>query len=183
MVKSVVVLASGGIDSTAVMDLYLGRNTDVKCLHFEYGQASALSERKAFLRICRHYSVNGKVAKLGFPLGRKKYEFLGRNALLVLAASSLYPDCQAIALGIHYGSTYYDSSGTFLRDCQTMLDGYYDGIVRLETPLMEFSKLNIVEYCEKNKVPLNLTYSCQEQNDPPCGKCPPCMERKRAYGH
>lgn len=43
----VLLLLSGGIDSTALLHFYLQKKSDILCIHFQYGQANSLSERKA----------------------------------------------------------------------------------------------------------------------------------------
>jgi 7-cyano-7-deazaguanine synthase len=110
------------------------------------------------------------------------YEFLGRNALFVLAAGSLGPPPLRVSLAINRGPEYYDISPRFLIDCQRMLDGYFGGTVVLEAPFVDYSKKDIIRYCKRRKVPLNITYSCQKKNSPPCGRCPTCLDRERYLG-
>lgn len=178
----VLLLTSGGIDSTALIDFYLRRNLRVRCIYFQYGQPSAQSEKAAVERICAHYKVEKEIVTLEFPMARRKEEFVCRNILFVLAASSLELPPLRIALGIHAGSQYYDCTRSFLDDCQRILDGYYSGTVRVEAPFLDFIKIDIVEYCQANDVPLDFTYSCQRQNYPPCGKCKSCLDRRKFYG-
>jgi 7-cyano-7-deazaguanine synthase len=180
--RGVIVLASGGIDSTALIDYYQRQNYEITCVHFQYSQGSALSERKAVSQISKFYSVPKRVVRISFRLKRRKYEVIGRNALFVIGAASLLLKIQYIALGIHSDSPYYDSTSSFIDDCQRILDGYYDGSVILQAPFLQFSKSNIMEYCKKQKVPIELTYSCQARSSHPCGKCPSCLERKRVNG-
>lgn len=176
-------LASGGIDSTALIDFYLRRNVEVRCIHFQYGQPSSESEREAVAKVCNYYRVENTIIHMGFPITKRKDEFLGRNALFVLIASSLQLPPTRIALGIHYGSEYYDCTRAFIDDCQHMLDGYFAGTVNLEAPFIDFSKRDIIEYCNINNVPINLTYSCQRQNNTPCGRCNSCRDRQELFGH
>lgn len=165
------------------MDFYLRRNNEVKCIHFQYGQPSALSEREAVKEVCDYYGIEKTIVNLGFSMTQRKEELLGRNALFVLAASSLEPPPARIALGIHSGSQHYDCTKLFMQDCQRILDGYFAGTVTLEAPLLDFQKTDIIEYCRENSVPIYLTYSCQQQNYPPCGKCTSCRDREMFYEH
>lgn len=173
----IMLLTSGGIDSTALIDFYKRRGVHFSCLHFQYGQASAKSEDKASLKVCRHFGVKRDVTRLRFPMRTRKDELLCRNTFFVLAAASQSSYPTRIALGIHSGPPYYDCTRAFVEDCQRLLDGYFAGQVQVEAPFLEFSKRDIADYCRNNDVPVVLTYSCLRQNYPPCGECPSCADR------
>ena len=175
--NSVVLLVSGGIDSSALIDFYLRQKENFLCVHFQYGQASERSERQAVVKVCSHYNVDYEISNLFFPMTERKDELIFRNLLFILAACSLKDPPLRIALGIHAGTQYYDCTRSFLQDCQKILDGYYSGLVNVEAPFIDYSKRDIIKFCETNDVPLNLTYSCLMQNEPPCGQCKPCRDR------
>lgn len=175
----VMLLASGGIDSTALLNFYLLQEEELECIHFQYGQPSAKSEMDSIEKITAHYDIRLRIITMSLPMHKRKYEYLGRNALFVLSTSSLGIIPSRISLGIHSGSNYYDSTHNFLKDCQHLLDGYFYGAVRLEAPFINYNKNDIIAYCKKNKVPLDLTYSCLVKNHPPCGICPSCHDRRR----
>lgn len=176
-IPEVLLLASGGIDSTALLDFYLKRKSNIECIHFQYEQPSAKSEEEAFHKIIEYYRVRGEIIRLKFNMARRKDEVSCRNALFVLIASSLGISPVRIALGIHFDSPYYDCTKSFINDCQKILDGYYSGTIRVEDPFIDFTKKDILNYCKSNDVPVNLTYSCLRKNDPPCGMCPACFDR------
>jgi 7-cyano-7-deazaguanine synthase len=175
----VVLLSSGGVDSTALLDFYLKRRDLVECLHIQYGQANAISEKRSFGKILEHYAVKGRIIDLGFTPINEEYKINCRNALFVVVAASVAKHPARLAIGVHVGSRYYDCSELFIKDCQRMLDGYFSGTVRLEAPFLEFSKYQIINYCKTNKVPTKLTYSCLKQNFPPCGQCPACLDNQK----
>jgi 7-cyano-7-deazaguanine synthase len=179
---SVVVLMSGGLDSTALIDFYQRRDATLRCIHFQYGQSNGQSEAKAAEEVAEYYKVECQVAKLEFPLMKRKDEVVGRNAMFVIAAACQVPLPARIALGIHLGPAYYDCSNSFVVDCQRLLDGYFGGIARLEAPFLKFAKGDIANYCKANHVPTQLTYSCLRQNYPPCGECSSCRDRTAFLG-
>lgn len=179
MKRKVSVLASGGIDSTVTVAFYLDQKYDVECIHFEYGQPNAKTELESFNKICRHFAVEGKVINLGFKPKSREFESVCRNALLLFAGASINLGVD-VALGIHAGSPYYDCTPGFVRDCQRLLDGYFGGTTRIRAPFLGIPKKKIVEYGRNHNAPLHLTYSCQTKNDPPCGRCPSCLERELA---
>ena len=51
------VLLSGGLDSTAVLHFYKSLGRPVMAMFVEYGQAAAEQERRASRAICEHFSV------------------------------------------------------------------------------------------------------------------------------
>lgn len=175
-------LTSGGIDSTALIDLYLRQKNIVECVHFQYGQANAESEKNAFEQIIAFYGVKGAIINLDFSMNKRQDELIGRNALFVLIAGFTAQPPSRIAIGIHRGTPYYDCTVAFVTDCQKILDGYFSGIVRLEAPFVDLTKVEIINYCKSFKVPLNLTYSCQRKNYPPCKQCSSCLDRKMLDG-
>jgi 7-cyano-7-deazaguanine synthase len=177
------ILFSGGIDSTALLDFYLRSNQDVRCIHFQFGQSNANSEMEASKNICDYYKVKNTTINLEFSLIKNNDEVFCRNVLFILIAASITPPPTRIALGIHKGSRYYDSTKQFVNDCQRILDGYFAGTVTIEAPFLEFSKIDIMKYCELNDVPIELTYSCLRQNYSPCGNCDSCHDREQYFRH
>ncbi|WP_409291137.1 7-cyano-7-deazaguanine synthase [Peribacillus sp. SCS-37] len=180
--ETVIILLSGGVDSTALVDYYLRRNYQVTAIHFQYNQRNSKSEREAVLSVCRHYDIEHHTYELGFPLRENNGEYMSRNILFILAASTiLKSQYSIISLGIHYGSPYYDCSEVFLKDCQNIMDGYFAGAVSVEAPFLNWSKIQIYEYCIKYDVPFNKTYSCERDNFIPCGECLSCLDREMLY--
>lgn len=178
---NVIVCCSGGIDSTALIHYYLEKGYQVRCVHFDYGQPALKAEVKALKRIEKHFGI--KVEPLVLrpkPKYSSSGECYGRNALFILSAISLMKKPKTlISLGIHSNSIYYDSSDVFVQQLQEILNGYFDGLARLDVPLLKFTKRDIVEYCVRNEIPLDLTYSCDRSSTKPCGKCLSCKERAR----
>jgi 7-cyano-7-deazaguanine synthase len=176
----VVVLLSGGVDSSALVSFFLNSGRRVSGIHIQYGQPASQSEQLAASQIAGYYSIPLQTIRLGFDIANVNGEFLCRNGLFVLAACSLLaPGAKRLALGIHSGAPYYDCSPRFLSDMQKVLDGQFGGAVLLEAPFLEWSKHDIFDYCQKNRVPIGLTYSCETTSGTPCGACLSCMDRRR----
>jgi 7-cyano-7-deazaguanine synthase len=53
--------------------------------------------------------------------------------------------------------------------------------IRLETPLIDLSRDEIIKLGDRYKVPFDLTYSCEAGDRPPCGVCPSCLARQEAF--
>ena len=179
MSKKVVVLFSGGIDSTGCIHYYLNHGFDVKAVFIDYGQIASIKEFQSAVNIAEYYKI--KLDHLIFENSKVFYdgEIKGRNAFLILAALLNYPNFKGIiALGIHSGVSYYDCSENFLNDMQSLLDGYTNGKLVLNFPFLKWNKGMIYEYCRTHKIPIYLTYSCENGLKEPCGICKSCQDRR-----
>lgn len=180
--RTVTLLLSGGIDSAALVPFYRARDVDLHALHFDYGQPSALAERRAAKAICKHYTLPLAVRKFGFSLPCVAGEFHARNALFLLGAAALETGASGIAIGIHAGTPYYDCSEAFVADLGRVFDGYFGGSVSVEAPFLAFDKRHVCEFAYRSQVPLSLTFSCERTNDSPCGECASCRDRQAHLG-
>lgn len=107
---------------------------------------------------------------------------LGRNAFLLhVALMAFSHPAGIIALGIHSGTRYVDCTAGFLRHMQASFDLYADGRIRVDAPFLNWSKREIWEFCRKIGAPLELTYSCENGADQPCGKCASCQDLEALY--
>lgn len=175
----VVILLSGGIDSTSTLVAYQAEGNPVEAVFVDYGQPARRSEWLAAQAIAQHYFIPITKVRLGLRLPSENGEFFGRNMLLVLFAGATSKHRPlVIATGIHSASPYYDTTATFVNDAQRLLDGYAGGAISLGVPFLEMEKLAVVKFARRHKVPLELTYSCERRNAPACGQCPSCEDRK-----
>jgi len=178
--SSVVLLLSGGIDSAALLNFYIEQNEQVRCIHFNYGQPNKASELEAIKNISGRFGVEIEIINLSIPMSYRDDEVLCRNALFILSAASSGLASNRISIGIHADSPYYDASKNFIDDCQRILDGYFEGSLQIEAPFIDYTKLDIIDYCKEHNVPIDITYSCFRKNSPPCGECPSCLDRRLA---
>ncbi len=110
-----------------------------------------------------------------------------RNGLFIAAAASvaLSKNCQMIYYGAHSddaaGNAYPDCSEAFNR---AMAEAVYlgsGGQLRLEAPFVRMNKAGIVKLGLELGVPYELTWSCYEGLDKPCGSCGTCLDRAAAF--
>jgi len=173
------VLLSGGIDSAACLDYYLKEKFDIISIFIDYGQKAKTYELKSARKIAEYYKVRFEEITLKSTKIFSDGEIIGRNVFLILTAIMNYPEFKGIiSLGIHIGTPYYDCSESFVKTINQLLQGYMGGNVLLDAPFLKWNKLMIYKYCKDNNVPLNLTYSCENGTDPPCGLCLSCRDRK-----
>ena len=176
---SAVVLASGGIDSTACIHMLQTRGLSVSALFIDFGQAASLQERFAVRRICKRFGVRLDQISVNSSRRYGPGELVGRNAFLIFSALMFArPTRGLIALGIHAGTPYYDCTEAFFRSISTLVEDHSNSQNQLLAPFLSWSKAEIVTYCRDEDVPLELTYSCERGAARPCGRCLSCRDRK-----
>lgn len=169
------VLASGGVDSAACIAFHRARRSSIDALFINFGQVAVRRERNAVRRIASYYEVPLTEIAVSSRATFKDGVVNGRNAFfLMLALMHFGPGAGLISLGIHAGTNYYDCSPRFLHAMQNMIRGYTGGTVDVSAPFVKFSKREILQFCEDQAVPVELTYSCELGRDQPCGRCESC---------
>ena len=110
-----------------------------------------------------------------------------RNGLFLACAASL-----AYSLGANvvcYGAHADDAAGSVYPDCSkdfayAMRKAIKEGTgdqVDMYSPLITFTKTEVLERAIAFDTPLHLTWSCYEGGDKPCGKCGTCIDRAKAF--
>lgn len=110
-----------------------------------------------------------------------------RNGLFLSSAASI-----ALSKGcnvIYYGAHSDDAAGNAYPDCssvfnEAMKKAVYEGSGReltIEAPFVNWTKKDVVKEGLRLKVPYELTWSCYEGMDKPCGVCGTCIDRAAAF--
>lgn len=110
-----------------------------------------------------------------------------RNGLFLSAAASI-----ALSKGcsyLYYGAHRDDVAGNAYPDCSvdffnSMNQAVYEGsgkALRLVAPFINSCKADIVRQGLRLNTPYELTWSCYEGGDKPCGRCATCLDRKKAF--
>lgn len=110
-----------------------------------------------------------------------------RNGLFLSSAASiaLSNDCGVI----YYGAHSDDAAGNAYPDCSTEFNDAMNRAIYLgsgdqlhiEAPFVELTKADVVKLGLELKVPYELTWSCYEGHDKPCGVCGTCRDRLAAF--
>jgi len=75
---------------------------------------------------------------------------------------------------------YPDSNIKFFNSLSEALNiGVLYGDVKVDIPLYNYSKEDIYNYLINNNIPLELTWSCNTNNEIPCGECFGCTQRDK----
>lgn len=110
-----------------------------------------------------------------------------RNGLFLASAASiaLSNGCEVI----YYGPHADDAAGNAYPDCSTVFNtamqtAVYEGSgqkLRIEAPFVTWTKKDIVKKGLELGVPYELTWSCYEGGEKPCGVCGTCRDRRAAF--
>lgn len=180
---NILVLSSGGLDSTACIAYYLMRGYRPQALWVDYGQKAREPELRAITTLADHYSIELKTVKvigITWQTIHRNDEIMGRNLLLASIGISSFPNSSGlVAIGIHSSTDYLDCSPVFMEQLSELARILSDGCVEMDFPFSTWTKGDILEFCKQHDVPINLTYSCLEGVDPPCGDCTSCQDRKQ----
>tara|TARA_B100000073_G_C23708115_1_gene563118 strand:- start:1021 stop:1689 length:669 start_codon:yes stop_codon:yes gene_type:complete len=208
--KKIVLLSSGGLDSSTVAGLAFQMNAEIYGLSFDYGQRHR-KELDAAKFISRHFSFKEfKIIKLDLSLwggssltdSTKELHIdglrdniipntyvPGRNTIFIAVALSYAEAINADFVGL--GVNALDYSG--YPDCRPDYIDQYQKLANLAskrgrdkhpiilwTPLLELNKEDILKLAFKNNVPVDKTWSCYAGGVNPCGLCDSCRIRENA---
>ncbi len=205
-----VILVSGGMDSCVTAAIAKEDGHELCFLHLNYGQRTEKRELMAFHNIADFYDVKDRLvvdmshlAQIGgscltdhiidVPTADLDNEEIPisyvpfRNANILSAATSWAEVLGAKALYI--GAVEEDSSG--YPDCRR---SFYDAFertidegtkpdthIKIITPLIKLSKKEIILEGHALHAPINLSWSCYERENIPCGECDSCALRARGF--
>ena len=208
--KKAVILLSGGLDSATVAAQALADGYEAIALSFRYGQRHerellAAKQVADFLKIPEHFiidvnlgqwggsaltDVNLDVPVDGVQINEIPITYVpGRNTVFIAIALSLAESkgAEAIYLGINAVdySGYPDCRPDYLEVFQKLAAlsskvGVEGQAPQLLAPLVMDSKVDIVRRAKRLGVPIDLTWSCYQGGEVPCGVCDSCRIRDRA---
>lgn len=197
MTKKVMLLASGGLDSTTVAFGLREREIEVCPLFFDYGQHCVETEWNRVNEV--------------LPIGMMRPErvdlsglFQGSKSRLIVEADLWVDDVRDDDLYVPYRTMLFYAAAAAraqtlgIRDVYTgfinsnhakeidctaefmnKLDALVENIgpVRFTSPFRFSSKADVTREAIRLGVPIGRTFSCQAASELPCGACPNCVER------
>ena len=207
--KKAIVAVSGGMDS-CVTAAIAKQEYELSFVHINYGQKTERRELKSFYDIAGFYKIKNTLvvdfmhlAEIGgSSLTDKNIEvskadlsnkeipssyvpFRNANILSVCVSWAEVINAQAIFVG----AVYEDSSG--YPDCRPEFFKAFEKMIYLGTkpetkiviitPIIHFSKEDIVKKGIELQAPLHLTWSCYQNEDEACGVCDSCALRLRGF--
>jgi 7-cyano-7-deazaguanine synthase len=205
-----VVLLSGGMDSAVCAAIANQEGFEIAALHLNYGQRTQERELRAFHDVADHYGVTKRLAVDvshftaigGSSLTDSQIEvsavdltntsiptsyvpFRNANILAIAVAWAEVLRASALFIGAveEDGSGYPDCRKEFYDAFQHVIDTGTKPETRVvvRTPVITFSKKDIVQKGVELDAPLHLTWSCYKSNDAACGECDSCALRLRGF--
>ncbi len=204
-----VIAVSGGMDSCVTASI-ANKKYRLVFAHINYGQRTEKRELKAFNDIADYFEIKDRLvidythlSKIGgssltdnnisvskadlnnteVPISYVPF----RNANILSACVSWAEVLNAKAVFI--GAVYEDSSG--YPDCRPEFFSAYEKMIdlgtkpetkiKIETPVIHLSKIEIIKKGIELNAPLHLTWSCYQNEDVACGVCDSCALRLRGF--
>jgi 7-cyano-7-deazaguanine synthase len=198
------ILLSGGVDSTVLLaSLIQKTDWEYEALSIYYGQKHHKEMYSAKVIAAKYNTPRKTLSAEGLLQGScllrdeepipkgLHYEdpkqastvVPGRNLLflsmaIAFAARHLF---STVYIGAHKGDAaiYPDCREEFIRAVDDA--AYLAYRIRVVAPFLNMTKTDIVRLGKRLKVPFELTWSCYEGKDSPCGECGACVELVEAF--
>lgn len=203
----VLVVCSGGLDSTVAAAHYQHLQCDVTLLHFTYGCLATEREVAKMHELANHFGCKLMVVALpkegvansALTNGERKiassiegaeyaYEWVPARNFQMLAVACGIAEANGFNV-VAYGAN-LEEAGAYPDNEEELVwllnkampnvvsDGYS---LRIEAPLGHLMKHEIVRYGLSINAPFHLTWSCYKDGEEPCHDCGPCFMREEAF--
>lgn len=198
--SKVVLLASGGLDSSTIAYSLREQSKVFVPLFFDYGQHCVEKEWSTLKRVLPLGGIDPvRVDISGI--------FEGSSSRLISEPDLWSDHVEDDDLYVPYRTLFFFSAAAAYAQTHGMLDvfagfinsnhakeldcteSFFNGLdalsasvgpVRFHLPIRQWSKADVVKEAVRLGVPIGSTYSCQLLSDTPCGACPNCVERLTA---
>ncbi len=208
--KSIIVLSSGGLDSSTVAAIAEKSGAKIFGLSFDYGQKHK-KELEAAKKIAKKFSFKDlKIIKLDLslwggssltdPTQEIPQEGLnnevipntyvpGRNTIFISVALSYAEALNAELVGLGVNaldySGYPDCRPDYIQQFQKLANlsnkrGRENKPIKIWTPLIDLNKVEIIQLAYENGLDIEDTWSCYSGGLEPCKKCDSCRIREAA---
>ena len=204
--KDTLLIYSGGLDSTSA--LYIHQDRIAMAVSFNYGSKHNKREIPMAQKNCELLGIPHKIVNMqevfsniksallnpdeDIPHGHYEDETMKstvvpfRNGIMLSVATGIAEsnDLVNVMVGSHKGdnAVYPDCRPSFnYFMAGAMKEGTYNQI-QLWAPFEDLDKKELAEMGLKAGMNPDLTYSCYEGGEVPCGKCSTCRERDWALG-
>lgn len=204
MNNKVILLASGGLDSTTMAYWLLDKGIDFIPLFIKYGQHCVDTELETLKSVLPKTHINKiEIIDISSVYKYSSSKFINevnlwedaitaddlyipyRNILILTLAASF---AQSLNIKEVYSAFInsnhakeIDCSKEFFSRMEMMLGEY--GAIKIKMPFLEMTKFEVAQIGIKVKAPIGKTFSCQASSEIPCGACPNCVDRLEALNN
>ena len=207
--KKALCIMSGGMDSTLGAYMMKAQGYEIIALHFNYKQRTEDKECKAFHAIAKALEVKNpyvidmdffaqigasaltdptlEVPTDGVEVGVPITYVPFRNGIFLSIAAAIAEKegCEALCIGVveEDSSGYPDCREQFIKVIEKAINlGTRDETsISIKMPLVHLKKSQIVAKALELEVPLELTWSCYQEEDEACGVCDSCRLRLNGF--
>lgn len=203
-----IAIISGGMDSAVAAKMAQNLGYELIALHFNYLQRTEVKELECFRKLCESFNIEKKyeinlpffadigasaltdksldVPTSGIEAGVPITYVPFRNGIFfsIAAAVAEKEGADTLILGAveEDSSGYPDCTQDFQNKMQAAIQsGTKAGNLKILTPVIEFSKAQIVQKAYEIGVDLSLTWSCYKNEEQACGVCDSCRLRLRGF--
>lgn len=200
MIKKVLLLASGGLDSTTVAYQLAAEGVEVVPIFFDYGQHCIEIEWSRVNEVLpsemqrpERFDISDifrgsqsrliREADLWTEDIKDDDLYIPYRTMLFFAAAAARAQIAGI-LNVYTGfinsnhAKEIDCTAAFMNNLDELTSSI--GPVRFHSPFRYSSKADVARVAAELGVPIGRTYSCQASAQFPCGACPNCVERLSA---
>ena len=206
------VLLSGGLDSSVVLSVCQEKGYDIYAISFDYGQRHKIELEYAKFQATFFNCISHEVFKMEFyggsaltddikvPKNRDSHSmskdipvtYVPSRNIVFLSFASGYAECHDID-NIFIGVNAIDYSGypdcrkNFIDNFEKLINkstkkGLEGSKFKINTPLINLSKKDIIKLGHKNGVDFSMTSSCYSPKlKKNCGVCDSCLLRKQGF--
>ena len=206
------VLLSGGLDSSVVLSVCQDKGYDIYAISFDYGQRHKIELEYAKFQATFFNCISHEVFKMEFyggsaltddikvPKNRDSHSmskdipvtYVPSRNIVFLSFASGYAECHDID-NIFIGVNAIDYSGypdcrkNFIDNFEKLINkstkkGLEGSKFKINTPLINLSKKDIIKLGHKNGVDFSMTSSCYSPKlKKNCGVCDSCLLRKQGF--
>lgn len=205
--NKIVVVLSGGMDSTVLLYQLYNEGHTVSAISFNYGQRHK-RELEYAAQTCQRLGIKHEIVDMSglakilpgssqtdptvpVPSGHyaeesmKKTVVPNRNMIMlsIAIAYTITHECETVAFAVHAGdhAVYPDCRGEFVEAMNAAAELCDWKEVEIVAPFINDSKANIVRIGAVENVPFDETYSCYAGKETHCGRCGTCIERREAF--
>lgn len=204
-------MLSGGMDSAVCAAIAKSKGYEIAALHLNYGQKTQSKELECFYSLCKDFNAVEKLvvdvshlAKIGgssltdenMPVEDsatlEKNEipdtyvpFRNGNILAIAASWAEVIDAEVLVIGamqLDY-SGYPDCRDEFFEAMEKAINlgTKPDTHLKILTPIINFTKADVVRKGVELGVKFEHTWSCYSDSDKACGKCDSCVLRLKGF--
>ncbi len=210
MSKAVVPI-SGGLDSSVILSIVARAATEIYAITFDYGQKHRKEIQFAGFQLINYDTIEQhKILDIQFFKKIANTSSLTNNKIKVAHTKDVLGDAQPVnyvpfrnmmmlsiacsyaesvgAETVYHGSAlvdsqagYWDGSAEFLEQINHLTALNRKNRIKIEAPLINLSKKEIIRLGLDNGVRFEETWTCYEGKDKACGYCTACSSRIQGF--